>query len=63
MATFLGNNQGALELPGIGGVNAEIGRQFHRAAHPFGNENKGTVGKHGGIQCGEKIVASGHDAT
>ena len=33
---FLGHDQRALELAGVGRVDAEIGGQLHRAAHPLG---------------------------
>ncbi len=35
--TLVGHDQGAFELAGVGGVDAEVGRQLHRASHPFGD--------------------------
>ena len=34
---FVGDDQRALELPGVLGVDAEVGRQLHRAAHALGD--------------------------
>ena len=34
---IVSHNERSLELPGLGGIDAEIRRQFHRAAHALGN--------------------------
>ena len=60
MAAFFGNDQRALELPGIGGIDSEIGRQLHWATHAFGNVDKRPVAEDGGVQRGEEIVAVRH---
>ena len=36
VGALVGHDQRAFELPRAGGVDAEIGRQLHRAAHPLG---------------------------
>ena len=61
ITVFFGNNQRTLKLPGVPGVNAEIGRKFHRAADAFGNIHIRAVGKDRGIKTGEKIVGIRHD--
>jgi hypothetical protein len=53
---FLGNDEGSFELPGLGGVDPEVGRQLHRASHAGGNEAEGPVGEHRGVQGGEEVV-------
>ena len=62
VAALFGDDQRALELAGILGVDAEIGRQFHRAAHALGHQHEGAVAEHRGVEAGEDIVALRHDA-
>ena len=61
VAAFFSNDQRTLKLAGVFGVDAEIGRQFHRAAHAFGNVNKGAVGKDRAVEGGKIIVMHRHD--
>ena len=56
----LGDDECPLELPGVGGIDAEVGGQLHRAANTFGNVAEGTVTEDGGIQGGEEIVGIRH---
>ena len=37
VGALVGDDEGALELSGVGGVDAEIGGELHRAAHALGN--------------------------
>ena len=60
MAACLGDNQRALELAGVAGIDAEIGGQLHRAAHALGDEHEAAVGEHGRVQGGEVIVIGRH---
>ena len=60
---FLGDDQRAFELTGLGGVDAEVGRQLHRAAHALRHVHERAVGEHGGVQRREEIVRVGHDAS
>ncbi len=55
-----GNDQCALELAGIGRIDAEVGGQLHRATHAFGHINKGAVGKCRRIEAGKVVVADRH---
>ena len=55
---FVGNDQCAFKLPGILGIDAEIGRQFHRATHALGNVSKRSIRKDGGIQRRERSCPS-----
>ena len=57
VAAGLGDDQGALELAGMAGVDPEVGAQLHRAAHPFRNEHEAAVGEHRRVQRGEVVVA------
>ena len=56
VGAFLRDDQRALELARIPLVDAEIGRQLHRAAHPLGHEDERTVGEHRRIERGVEIV-------
>ena len=53
---FFGHEQRALELAGIGCVDAKIRGEFHRALHTFGNEAEGAIAKNGGIESSVKVV-------
>ncbi len=61
VSALVGNDQRALELAGLGRVDAEIGRQLHRAAHALGHVNERAVGEHRRVQRREEIVAHRHD--
>ena len=56
------DDQRALELPGIGRIDAEIGGQLHRATHALGNVDEGAVGEHRRIQRRVEIVRDRHHA-
>ena len=60
IAAFIGNQDGAFKLAGFLRVNAKIGRQLHRAAHAFGDINKGAVRRHRGVERGEEVVIFRH---
>ena len=60
IAAFVGDDQGALELAGVGRVDAEVGGQLHGAAHALGHIHEGAVGEDRRIQCGKEVVAVGH---
>src|SRR3546814_1155164 len=55
------DDQGPLELAGVGGIDAEIGGKLHRAADAYGHIDEGAVGKDRAIQGREIIVGLGHD--
>src|SRR5690606_3234178 len=58
----LADDQRALELAGVAGIDAEIGAQLHRATHAPGNEHEAAIGEHGGVERGEVVVADRHHA-
>ena len=60
MTAFLGNDQRAFELSGIGGVDAEVGRQLHRTADAFGDVDEGAIGKNGRVECCKEVVRCRH---
>src|SRR5690554_3818718 len=60
VTSLIGHDQCALELPGIGRVDAEVGGQLQWATDTFGNVDKGTVREHGGVQCSEIVVSNRH---
>ncbi len=61
VAAFFRDDQGALKLAGVFGVDAEIGAELHRAAHAFGHVDEGAVGKDRAIERRKVIVAHRHD--
>ena len=63
MAAGVRDDESALELPGLGGVDAEVGRQLHRATHALGHVDKGAVRKHRRVEGGEEIIRLRHDGT
>ena len=63
IGALVGDDQGSLELAGVALVDAEIGRQFHRAAHAGRHVNERAVGEHCGVQGREEIVRSRHHGT
>ena len=62
VGALVGHDQRAFELPRAGGVDAEIGRQLHRAAHPLGDVAERAVGEDRGVQRSVEVVGIGHDA-
>ena len=58
---LVGDDQGALELAGVLLVDAEVGRQLHRAAHARRNVDERTIRKHRAVQCREEIVGDRHN--
>ena len=60
VGALVGDDQRALELAGILLVDAEIGRQLHRAAHARRHVDERAVGEHRRIERGEEIVADRH---
>ena len=63
VGAFVGDDQRALELPGVRGVDAEVGGQLHGAANALRHIDKRAVGEDGCVQRREKVVAVGHDRT
>ncbi len=62
MAALVGNDEGALELPGLGLVDPEIGRQFHRTANALRNVDEGAIAEHRRVERRVKIVTLRHHA-
>ena len=58
--SLVGDDQRALELSGVDCIDTEVGRQLDRALQPFRDVAERAVGKHRGIQRGEKVVAGRH---
>ncbi len=56
VAAFVGDDEGAFELAGTGGVDAEIGRKLHRATDALGDVAEGAVAEHGAVERGVKVV-------
>ena len=62
IGALVGDQQGALELAAVARVDAEIGRQLHRAAHARRDVGERAVAEHGRIQRREEIVVLRHHA-
>src|SRR6185369_499605 len=62
VAALVGDDEGSLELAGILRIDAEIGRQLHRAADALGDIDEGAVREDRAVQAGEVIVALRNDA-
>ena len=60
VGAFVGDDQRALELAGVLGVDAEIGGQLHGAAHALRDVAEGAVGEDRRVQRGEEIVGGRH---
>ena len=55
------DDQRALELAGLLLVDAEVGRQLHRAAHALRHVDERAVGEHRRVERGVEVVALRHD--
>ena len=62
IGALVGDDQSPLELPGILGIDTEIGAEFHRTAHALGHVNEGAVRKDRAVERREIIVVHRHDA-
>ena len=62
VAAFFGDDQGAFELAGVGGINPEVGRQFHGAANALRDVHERAVREHRRVQGGKVVVADRDDA-
>ena len=60
IGALIGDDQRALELAGVLLVDAEIGRQLHRAAHAGRHVDERAVGEHRRIERRVEIVGRGH---
>ena len=63
VGALVGDDQRALELAGVLLVDAEIGRQLHRAAHARRHVDERAVGEHRRIERGEEVVGHRHHRT
>ncbi len=61
VGALVGDDQGSLELAGVGGVDAEVRRELHGAAHTLGDVAERAVGEDRGVQGGEEVVAVRND--
>ena len=62
VSAFVGDDQRPLELAGVLGVDAEIGRQLHRAAHARRHIDEGSVREHGAVERRVVVVGNRHHA-
>src|SRR3954452_16986524 len=59
--TLLRHDQGALELPRLGRIDPEVGRQFHRTLHALRHEDERAVAEYCRVERREEIIAGRHD--
>ena len=59
---FVGHDQGTLELPGAGRVDAEVAAEVHGALDALGDVAERAVGEHCRVEGGVEVVACGDDA-
>ena len=62
VAALVANDEGALKLPSVARVDAEVGGEFHRTAHAFGDKDKRTIGEDSRVEGSEVVVAIGDNA-
>ena len=60
VTALIGNNEGALKLPRLSGVNSKIRTQLQRTPHPFGDIYKRAIAEHRRIKRGKKVVRVRH---
>src|SRR5699024_5470513 len=60
---LISDDQGALELPHILGVDPEVGLQWDFNVDAFGHVHEGATGPYGSVQCGELIITHRNDRT
>ena len=61
ISPLVGNEERALELTGVAGIDAEISAELHRAADTLRHIDEGTVGEDGGVERRIEIIGRGHD--
>ena len=62
ITTLIGNDQGPLELSGLGFVDTKIGRQLHRTTHVGRNVDEGAITEHRGIERGKEVIGMRYHA-
>src|SRR6266571_492391 len=62
-SAFVGDNQCALELAGVSGVDAEVRRKLHRALHTLWYVGKRTIAEHCCVERSVEVVAVWNDGS
>ena len=60
---FVRDNECALELAGVSGVDAEVRRKLHRALHTLWDVGKRTIAEHRCVQRSVEVVAVWNDGS
>ena len=63
VAVVVGNDECALKLSRVAGVDAEVAAQLHGAAHATGDVDEGAIAEDGTVEGGVEVVAIGHYGT
>src|SRR5262249_10069229 len=61
VGAFVGDDQGPLELSGVGGVDPEVSGKLHRTAHSLGDVAEGAVRENCGVERRKKVIRVGDD--
>ena len=61
IASVVAYDERTFKLSRVASVDAEVGGEFHGAAHAFGNIDKTSVGEDGGVEGSEEVVGRRHD--
>ena len=56
VSVVVGNDERALKLSSVAGVDAEIAAQLHRATHALGDIDERAVAEHATVQRSEEVV-------
>ena len=62
VASLVGNDQRALKLARIPGIDTEVGAELHRAAYTLGHIHERSIAKHGRVECSVVVVVLRNDA-
>ena len=62
ISPLVGHDERALELSRAGGIDAEVGRELHRATYPLRNVAERAIGEDRSIECCIEVVGMRHDA-
>ena len=58
--TLIRHDKRALELTCTLGIDAEVGRKLHGAAHTLGDVAERAIGKYRSVECGVEVIGVGH---
>ena len=63
VCALVGFEQRALKLTRALGIDAEVGRELHRATHTLGYVAERAIREDGGVECGVEVIGMGNNRT